>query len=509
MLAGSQVPTHRYVPRARSSAGPEAVDLAASAGLLLDPAQKLVLEGALGERPDGRWAATTVTVVECRQNGKGAIAEARELAGLYLFGEQLLTHTAHRYDTSQEHFRRMKPLAVRVSDSTGDRRLKIKRISETNGDESIELMSGQRLVFKARTKLSGRGFSGDLVMLDEAMYLQELGSLIPTMSARRNPQLWFMGSAPLPRIESDTLRRLVLSGRRASGSRKHALRRAAYFEWCAQVAADPGDPDAWWTAVDELLADPDAHNQALALANPALGRRLDREWIETTERPTMTDEEYARERLGLFPLVTETKESAIDERDWSACASPASKPLDPVVFAFEVSLDRRWSCIATAGLSDQGGGTHVEIVDNRRGTSWVVDRLVELRDKWSPTAIACNPAGPAGALLVECIAKGLTVGVPEQKNGKRVVRDLTGREYQQACGSALDNIAARRWRHLGQAVLTTAVIGADKRAVGDAVVFDRKGQTDISPLLAVTVAAWIAGRPAEERKKAKPFVIVT
>jgi hypothetical protein len=42
-----------------------------------------------------------------RQNGKNAILEARELAGLFLLGEKLIIHTAHEQKTASEHFRRM------------------------------------------------------------------------------------------------------------------------------------------------------------------------------------------------------------------------------------------------------------------------------------------------------------------------------------------------------------------------------------------------------------------
>jgi predicted amidohydrolase YtcJ len=61
----------------------EAVELAASAGLVLDDWQQHVLVSALGERPDalGTWAAFEVGLVVPRQCGKGGVLEARELAG--------------------------------------------------------------------------------------------------------------------------------------------------------------------------------------------------------------------------------------------------------------------------------------------------------------------------------------------------------------------------------------------------------------------------------------------
>ena len=91
-----------------SSSGAEAVELAASVGLILDPWQCLVLDGMLGERTDGSWAAFESAVICPRQNGKNAILETRELAGLFLFGEELIIASAHEFKTAQESFRRVR-----------------------------------------------------------------------------------------------------------------------------------------------------------------------------------------------------------------------------------------------------------------------------------------------------------------------------------------------------------------------------------------------------------------
>lgn len=484
-LLGSQQPEYQLVPRAKSSAGPEAVDLAASAGLILEPHQAHVLEGALGETADGRWAAFEVAVVEPRQNGKGGIITARELAGLYLFGEELQTHTAHRFDTCLEGFRRIRELI----DGTPDLSRRVRKITEAHGQESIELFNPtQRLLFKARAKGSGRGFSGDVVYLDEAFWLMDLGAMLPTMSARPNPQLWYLSSAPLPKIESDVLRRLCKRGR--AGARRRARpRRLAYYEWCARMR-DTASRQEWEDAVADLLDDPEAWAQA----NPGLGYRIFPEFIQS-ERDAMTDEDFARERLGLYPDIAEEVDSAIDETDWRTCAAPVSKALDPVTFAFEVSPDRRWAVIGSASTSSLGG-THVEVVDNRRRTGWVVDRLVELRDAHHPAAIICNPSGPAGGLLPACERAGLAVRKAASPDGDIVL--VTGRDYTQACEAAYDEITEHRWRHLDQPELNTAVTGAVKREVGDAFVFDRDAGLDISPFLAVLLAASNVGKPGEE-----------
>lgn len=100
-------PRIMHAPAGPSSAGREAVDLAKLAGLVLDDWQALVLEHSLTERTDGRWAAFEVGLNVPRQNGKGSVLEARELAGLFLLGERLIIHSAHQFDTSLEAFRRL------------------------------------------------------------------------------------------------------------------------------------------------------------------------------------------------------------------------------------------------------------------------------------------------------------------------------------------------------------------------------------------------------------------
>ena len=71
-------------PAATSTAGPDVAELAEVAGLYHDDWQRMVLDIALAETDEGKWAAFEVGIVVSRQNGKGSILEARELAGLFL-----------------------------------------------------------------------------------------------------------------------------------------------------------------------------------------------------------------------------------------------------------------------------------------------------------------------------------------------------------------------------------------------------------------------------------------
>jgi hypothetical protein len=169
--------------------------------------------------PDGKWAAFEVGVEVAAQNGKGAILEARELAGLFLLGERLIIHSAHQFDTSLEAFRRL----LCLIEDTPDFDRRVQRVSRSHGEEGIELKNRQRIRFRTRTKGGGRGFSGDCLILDEAMILPESahGALLPTLSARPNPR---SGTRARPSTRTSTRRhRLRASASAASSGDDPAL----------------------------------------------------------------------------------------------------------------------------------------------------------------------------------------------------------------------------------------------------------------------------------------------
>jgi hypothetical protein len=152
---GVQRPRVEHVPARVTSAGEEALAFCSSFGLILDPWQRHVLTESLGERADGRWSAFEVAVLVPRQNGKGALLEARELAGLFLFGEQLILHSAHEFKTAQEAFRRV----LFHVENTDYLRKRVRKVRTSHGEEGIELTSGQ--IHRLRSRLlRGHGDPG-------------------------------------------------------------------------------------------------------------------------------------------------------------------------------------------------------------------------------------------------------------------------------------------------------------------------------------------------------------
>lgn len=450
-----------------SSAGPEAVELAASAGLVLDPWQCDLLTAALGERDDGRWAAFEVAQIISRQNGKGANLEARALAGLLLFGERLIMWTAHELKTAMEAFRRVEELFLNCDDL----RRRVKKVSHANGDEGIELRGGARLRFVARSRGSGRGFSGDLVVLDEAYALtaEQIEALMPTMSARPNPQIWYASSPPLD----------AESGSQLMSVRRRGLvgaSRLAYFDW---------------GAVGELedLSGVDLDDRALwAATNPAYGIRVSEEFV-AMERTAMTAVGFARERLGIWPRDDEGASAPIDPQVWSALAGPEPRRRDRVAFAIDVTPDRRRAAIAAYVQVDDLMG-NVTVVDHRDGTDWLLDRLLELKAQWNPVAVGLDGKGPAGSLLVSLEKAGFSVpGSEGPKYGQLAVSSAS--DLAAACGQLVDAVKQGRVRHQGQPEMAVAVAGAKTRPLGDAWAWARRTATqDISPLVAATLARW-------------------
>lgn len=456
---GAQRPRVSSVPEGDDTAGVEAIELAASAGLILDDWQQHTLRCALREsmrsqvgktRKQLAWSAFEVGLVVARQNGKGSVLEARELAGLFLFGEQLILHSAHEFKTAQEAFRRV----LQLVENTDDLRKRVMRVRSSHGEEGIELVGGQRLRFVARSTGSGRGFTGDCVILDEAYRLppEAIGALMPTLSARPNPQLWYTSSAG--HLDSEVLRRVRERGLAGDSER------LCYLEWSAPDDADPLDHDAW------------------SQANPALGIRISPDHI-AVEQDSMPPREFARERLGIWDDPAAGGRTVFPMSSWDDCRDESSTFPEgaDMAAAVDVSWARDRAHVAVAGIRADGL-RHVQVVAAGDGTDWVIPYLLSLPRR--PMAIAVQGSGaPASSLIDDLDKSGLPMTV------------LTGADIGKACGGMYDAVVAGRVRHLGQPDVEQAVATATARSIGDSWALDRKkSPTDIAGLVACVEALY-------------------
>jgi hypothetical protein len=452
VLLGSQTPRVLTRPDFTSeAAGREAVDLADSVGLILDPWQQLCTLVTLAENGD-KWAAREVGKLIARQNGKGASDEAVALHGLFLLNLPLQLWTAHQFKTTTEAFLRLRSWI----DGSDDLRRRVKRITTANGDEGIELKSGARLRFIARSKSSGRGFSPQRIFFDEAQELATAAvtAMMPSMGAQPNPQALYSGTVPGEDNNAEHWTRLRNRGRAGGG------RRLAWVEWSPKGSED---------GIDSVDLD---SIEAWSEANPALGFRVTLETIET-ERESFDDDSFGRERLSVWP--ERSASVVIDPNAWKNRADPTSKPVGPVVFAVDTSQDRMTTVIAVAGRRSDGN-THVELVKYGAGSAWVLDELIRLSQAWD-AAVVVDGISPAASLIPGLKEAGLD---PVVTNASDMAR---------ACGLFHDGVVEGELFHLGDPELTKALMAAGRRPLAGGWAWNRKSG-DIAPLVAATLASY-------------------
>lgn len=447
--------------------GQDAIDLAARTGLILDEGQAAFVSASLERREDGRWRYFEAAAIEPRQNGKGAIIEARELFGLFLDeGCKLIVHSAHEFSTALDAFRRLLERIEAVPELFAQ----VKRVSRSHGEEGIELDDGSRIRFKTRTKGGGRGLSADLLVLDEAMILHEhaVAALLPTLSARPNPQVLLTGSAVDQTVHEHGLVLARVRERGLAGDPE-----LLFVEHCASVA------------LDEVLRNPALLDDPVlwAQANPAYPHRISAESI-ARELALLDPRSFAVERLGIgdWPTTDPRAKGVLDTDRWAALVHPGSEIVGPVRLAVDVAPDRSRTAIGVAGLRDDGK-LHVEVVAHREGVTWAAQAIADIVAKQGiREPVRLDAVGPVGTLVPLLVALGVNV------------KTFTAAEYVQACTGLYDAITESRVHHLGSMELNAAVAGVTTRPLGDSWVWGRRKATvDISPLVAVTLAAWGGG----------------
>jgi hypothetical protein len=191
---GSQEPTYRLTPENDGSRGQEAIDLALAAGLELDGFQQDWLRDGMATSGT-RWASDEVVGLVARQNGKSVVLVIRSLWGPTLGGEGLVLFSSHQYKSAGECFL----LAKQICETPAFARFEPK-VRAAHGAEGIEFNTGGRLLFIARSRVSGRGFSPDVVIADEAFELNDLqlSALKPALAAAKQPQAWYASSVNRP-----------------------------------------------------------------------------------------------------------------------------------------------------------------------------------------------------------------------------------------------------------------------------------------------------------------------
>lgn len=454
--------------RGRPTYGPRVAKVARRFGWEPMPWQQYVWDVALECDPDtGKLIYRYVIVTVPRQSGKTSavlpVFTWRETAALMLGGRQFMLYSAQTRQKARQKFER--EYVYRLN--------KARFITQddehwTNGDEHVVFpRNGSYLGIESTTEKAGHGDVLDMAAQDEAFSLPDDRmdqSFRPPMLTRFAPQYWIlstMGTDKSVYLNSkvDKGRALVESGVNTG---------TAYFEWSADPTADPSSPDTWFGCM------------------PALGHTVTVETIQSEFDSDMKLDEFSRAYLNI--RSNEVVSAVIPIAWWQACIADATIIGQPVI-AFDVAPLSSRSSIAIAGTSSvDPNACHVEIVENEEGSDWLVRRILEIRDRavsihHTPVrAIALDDIGPAGRIGSELKRFGvepLTVGA----------RGMT-----QACEGLYSAAKDQTFSHLGDPVLTASLRGAGTRQVGDSWAWRRRtSSSDITPLVAATVACWAHG----------------
>lgn len=455
-------PAYLAIPARASSAGAEVVDLMALVGRPPDAEQAFALDVMLSESVPGRWAALEFAIVEARQNGKtGGVLLPAAIADLFLFGAEMVIWTAHRLDTCIRTFTDLKNLI----DGCADLSRRVKSISEGKGLEAIELVSGARMEFKARSVTGGRGFFGDSITFDEALFLvdSQLGALVPTLSTRQNAQIRYGGSAGL--ATSVFWRSVRDRGRRADPG-------IAYAEWCMPRRPCEGDRCMHEVGAPGCALDDE---KGWKQANHTLGERITYEFMRN-ERRMLPAPEFAREILGWWDEPD--GETRVTPEAWAGAADLKGAAVGRPMFGVDASWGLRSAAIVAATWDDDGT-PHVETVAYEQGSEWLPLRLQALKKKHRGR-IAMPRSSPAVALLPEILALKLD---PYLIGDSDMSAECTAIE------AALLGAPAGI-RHPGDRLIEMAIRGASSRIIGDGGwTWTRRGSTsDIAPVVAMTAA---------------------
>jgi phage terminase large subunit-like protein len=444
----------------RQTLGPALGIIAARLGTPLMPWQQYVADVILELDPvTGRLAYREYNITVPRQSGKTTLLLAKMVHRALGFkdGRQRILYAAQTRGAA-----RLKWEDEHVATLESSRYRKLFTVRKQLGQEAIRWKNGSRHGITSSTEKAAHGETLDEGVIDEAFAQEDNRveqAFKPAMITRRQPQQGVVSTAGT--LKSVYLREKVDAGRERC--KAGAMDTVAYFEWSAPDDADPADPATW------------------AACMPALGHTIGVEAIRA-DFESMKLAEYRRAYLNQWPDTTPDQWLVISEEQWRPLADERSELVGRVAMAIHVAMDRSWAAIAVAGRRADGL-LHVEVIDYRLGTKWVPERAKQLQDRWKPCAWVVDAGGPAGSLIADLEAKGLDITKP------------TVKDVAHAYGQFVDAVAPKEGgpalRYVPHPALDVAVAGAATRSLTTAKAWDAiAATTEISPLIAVTSAAW-------------------
>lgn len=456
-------------------------------GIEFDPWQDGAGQVVFGRRADGSYASSIGG--NCfsipRQVGKTFFLGAIAFAVCMLNPGTLVIWTAHQLATAGETFRAMQAMAKRKKVAPY-----IKQIRLGSGDEAIEFANGSRILFGARERGFGLGFTKvGMLVLDEGQRLSEktLDDLVPTMNQATDPLMFIVGTPPRPTDNGEEFKR----------RRREALSGESDDMVWIECSADPTVRVSKWGVGKVDWA-------ALESANPSYPVRTPRTAV-LRMRKQLTAESFQREALGVWDSDEQgSRYFTAAQWDGSVGVLDESAGFPTFAVAFSPGGER----VSVAGHFGTAESGHVQLIDDLRGdpeaglvslADWFVAKNSSGVVRWrSASCIVVSGSAGAGVLRQYLMDRGVPRGN---------IAVATTPQYLQACAMFRDALEKEHSvTHLedGQGPLDESVRVSDKDRRGGWIATSADG--DETPLEAVSLALWgarttkLKPRGVEKRK---------
>lgn len=472
-VLGKETPLHFTEPlrelTPNTSLGFECIEYAELVlGWTLLPWQKWLLIHALELREDGTFRFQAVVVLVARQNGKTHLIKLLALWRAYMGRKDpttgnppLILATSQKLDQARETWQAAVDLAGSIpalaKEIPGRR-----GIRHVNGEQELRLMNGARYKIAAANGNAGRGYTVDLLIMDELREHRDdeaWAALEATTTVPANAQTFaFSNAGSNKSVLLNRLRTKALSNVDPS---------FGIFEWSAPEGCALDDREGW------------------AQANPGLGYTI-KESKLLGYLTTKTQADFKTEHL--CQHVPSEADRAIYFPAWSASRDPGlsvAEALKPyagqVVACLDISPDvpphRPHITLAGAAIQDDGR-IRVQALRQWDDVTAVRFSLKAELERLSPMAVAWYSGGPAQSLAVLLRDLGAV--------------EIKGATVSEACQEFASLVAAGQIVHAGDLFLDEQIEAASKLQFGDTWRFQRKGVGYVDAVYAMAGAVHTA-----------------
>lgn len=454
-LYGCQTPTFRWCAEYKESLGDVCFEFLKAYGVELFEWERNQINDWLALDANNAFINMIVGLCVPRRNGKTLVVAAVSTFFLTIYPEYIgvnrfkILYSSHSVSTNMETFDTFLDEFFDNEEKAPDLYklthwgVRNTGIGKSNGKEQIVCKWKSNgidykttIKFNARSKNKARGVGCNVIIFDEAQELTaaQTAAMLPTAgSSKVKPQVIYLGTPDYPDCDGTTFKELR---QRAIDKKPRGV---CWSEWSVNEIGDVSDRKRW------------------AATNPSLGYILNEDWIEISELNSMSEDDFARERLGYWAKKEELLDLPISEEDWEICAT--NEPLQGKIVCYGIKFDYLSEHAAVSVCVKNDECFHIEladVVDCKNGISELIEKLTTIGKK-------------AAQIIID--GKGTSYDVQQRLLKNRVPKSAIivtkPTELGTACMMLANAVAAHEITHFApQEQLNDAATTCTRRIIG-------------------------------------------